>query len=58
MAPNHHAEAPTDRYAALAGVVCKNVDETDDAGDKVTSNLLTGISRSLDKHPRLLESHL
>ncbi|PZW37651.1 starvation-inducible DNA-binding protein [Humitalea rosea] len=53
-----HVAALTDRYAALAKSVREGIDATDEAGDADTADLLTGISRSLDKALWMLESHL
>lgn len=53
-----HVAALTDRYAALAATVRAGIDATDEAGDADTADLLTGLSRALDKALWMLESHL
>ena len=52
-----HLKALIDRYAACANAVRKNIDETDEAGDRDTSDLLTEVSRGLDKQLWFLEAH-
>jgi starvation-inducible DNA-binding protein len=53
-----HVHALIERYAACANAVRKNIDETDDAGDKDTADLLTEVSRGLDKQLWFLEAHV
>ena len=53
-----HVAALTDRYAALAATVRAGIDATDEAGDADTADLLTGLSRALDKALWMLEAHL
>lgn len=53
-----HVKALTARYAALAKTVREGIDETDEAGDADTADLLTGLSRTLDKALWMLEAHL
>ncbi len=45
------------RYSACANAVRKNIDDTDDAGDRDTADLLTEVSRGLDKQLWFLEAH-
>ena len=52
-----HIKALIDRYAAFANAVRQNIDETDDAGDVGTSDLLTEVSRGVDKQLWFLEAH-
>ncbi|GAC1345869.1 MAG: DNA starvation/stationary phase protection protein Dps [Acetobacteraceae bacterium] len=52
-----HLKALIDRYAACANAIRKNIDDTDDAGDKDTADLLTEVSRGLDKQLWFLEAH-
>ncbi len=54
-----------DVVAALADVLARYgrnaraaIDATDDAGDKDTADLFTGISRGADKHLWFLEAHI
>ena len=47
-----------DRYAALAASTRAAIATSGDAGDADTSDLLTGISRELDKALWFLEAHL
>ena len=51
-------KALTARYAALAKTVREGIDETDEAGDADTADLLTSLSRTLDKALWMLEAHL
>ena len=52
-----HLKALIDRYAACANAIRKNIEDTDDAGDKDTADLLTEVSRGLDKQLWFLEAH-
>lgn len=45
-----------DRVARAASLVRARIDETEDAGDKVSADLLTGIAASLDKSLYFLEA--
>lgn len=47
-----------DRYAAAGKAMRAGIDETDEAGDVDTSDLLTGQSREMDKKLWMLEAHL
>ncbi len=53
-----HVKALTARYAALAKSVREGIDATDEAGDADTADLLTEVSRMLDKALWMLEAHL
>jgi starvation-inducible DNA-binding protein len=50
--------ALADRYSALGKTVRAAIDESDDLGDKDTSDLFTQVSRDLDQSLYFLESHL
>jgi starvation-inducible DNA-binding protein len=50
--------ALADRYAALGATTRAGIDAASGAGDADTSDLLTGISRGLDKALWFLEAHL
>ena len=52
-----HLHALIVRYAACANSVRKNIEDTDDAGDADTADLLTEVSRGLDKQLWFLEAH-
>ncbi len=52
-----HLHALIVRYAACANAIRKNIDDTDDAGDADTADLLTEVSRGLDKQLWFLEAH-
>ncbi len=52
-----HVHALIERYAACANAVRKNIDDTDEAGDADTADLLTEVSRGLDKQLWFLEAH-
>lgn len=53
-----HVRELADRFASLAKSVREGIDSTDDAGDADTADLLTGVSRDLDKKLWMLEAHL
>jgi starvation-inducible DNA-binding protein len=53
-----HVAALADRYAALAAATRAGIASTAEAGDADTSDLLTGVSRMLDKALWMLEAHL
>ena len=52
-----HLKALIDRYAQHANAVREGIETTDDAGDADTSDLLTEVSRGLDKQLWFLEAH-
>lgn len=52
-----HLHALIVRYAACANAVRKNIEDTDEAGDADTADLLTEVSRGLDKQLWFLEAH-
>ena len=52
-----HLHALIERYAACANAVRKNIEDTDDAGDADTADILTEVSRGLDKQLWFLEAH-
>jgi starvation-inducible DNA-binding protein len=54
---NSHLEALTERYGQVANKVRVDIDETGDAGDADTADLLTAFSRALDKSLWFLEAH-
>ncbi|MBI0537965.1 DNA starvation/stationary phase protection protein Dps [Roseomonas sp. KE2513] len=53
-----HCQALADRYAELAKHLRKGIDSTDEAGDADTSDLLTQVSRVVDKSLWMIEAHL
>lgn len=52
-----HVKALLDRYAALATALREAIEATDEAGDADTADILTGVSRNLDKAVWMLEAH-
>ena len=52
-----HMKALIDRYAKFANAVRENIDDTDEAGDAGTADLLTEVSRAVDKQLWFLEAH-
>src|SRR4051812_10751622 len=53
-----HVEALSSAIAAFNAYARKGIDDTDDMGDKVTADMLTEITRGLDKQLWFVESHL
>jgi starvation-inducible DNA-binding protein len=51
-------EALIERYSVLAASTRAAIEEADGAGDASTADLLTGISRDLDKSLWFLEAHV
>jgi starvation-inducible DNA-binding protein len=52
-----HLDALIERYAQVANTVRADIDETAEAGDADTADLLTAFSRALDKALWFLEAH-
>ena len=53
-----HLDALGERYALVAKATRAGIDETDEAGDADTADLLTEISRALDKNLWMIDAHL
>lgn len=53
-----HADALSNAIAAFLRYARPAIDESDDAGDAITADMLTGIVRGLDKQLWFVESHL
>ncbi len=53
-----HIEALADRVATLAKLTRQAIDAADEAGDKDTADLFTGVSKQLDMDLWFLEAHL
>jgi starvation-inducible DNA-binding protein len=53
-----HIQALAERIAAFGKLARKAIDEADEASDKDTADLFTGISRQMDKDLWFLEAHL
>ena len=56
-ASKEHLAALIERYARVASTVRGAIDETGNAGDADTADLLTAFSRALDKQLWFLEAH-
>jgi starvation-inducible DNA-binding protein len=52
-----HVKALLDRYGPVAKALREGIDTTDEAGDVDTADLLTGISRNIDKAVWMMEAH-
>lgn len=52
-----HVKALADALAVVARATRKAIEDSDEAGDKDTSDLFTEISRALDKHLWFVEAH-
>ncbi|WP_458097378.1 DNA starvation/stationary phase protection protein Dps [Roseomonas sp. WA12] len=53
-----HCAALADRYAEMAKNLREGIDSTDEAGDADTADLLTQVSREVDKSLWMIEAHL
>ena len=53
-----HLAALIERYGQVANSVRAAIDETSEAGDANTADILTGVSRALDKALWFLEAHV
>jgi len=53
-----HIQAVADRIAAFGKLSRAAIDAADEAGDKDTADLFTGVSRQMDKDLWFLEAHL
>jgi starvation-inducible DNA-binding protein len=53
-----HLAALIERYGKVANAVRAGIDEADEAGDVDTADILTGVSRALDKSLWFLEAHV
>lgn len=53
-----HLRALIERYGKVANTVRAAINETDDAGDADSADLLTAFSRALDKALWFLEAHI
>ena len=53
-----HVQALVERYSAYGAAIRKDIDVAQEAGDADTADLLTEISRQVDKDLWFLEAHL
>ena len=53
-----HLAAVADRLAAFGKLARQAIDAADEAGDKDTADLFTGVSRQIDKDLWMTEAHL
>jgi starvation-inducible DNA-binding protein len=58
IAENDHLKALADRIAQFGKLARQAIDQADEAADKNTADLFTGISRQMDKDLWLIEAHL
>ena len=56
-ATSDHIAALIDRYALVANQVRAGIDQASDVGDADTADILTGVSRAMDKALWFLEAH-
>lgn len=56
-AQDEHLKALAERVAKFGKLVRKAIDEADEADDKDTADLFTGISRQMDKDLWFIEAH-
>lgn len=57
-AEKDHVAAVSDRLAAFGKLARAGIDAADEAGDKDTADLFTGVSRQIDKDLWMVEAHL
>jgi starvation-inducible DNA-binding protein len=55
---NDHLKALRDRFAAFAKAAREAIDQADDSGDADTADIMTGISRAIDKDLWMIGAHL
>ena len=53
-----HLTALADRYGAFANAVRKDIEAVDEAGDPTSADVLTQVSRGVDKSLWFIEAHL
>jgi starvation-inducible DNA-binding protein len=53
-----HLEALADRLSAYGKLAREAINAADEAGDKDTADLFTGVSRQIDKDLWFIEAHL
>ncbi len=53
-----HVNSLADELAAYGKLIRKDIDNSDELGDKGTADLFTGISRSVDKYLWFVEAHV
>ena len=53
-----HVDALSTALADFGKLVRKNIDETSELGDQDTADLLTEVSREIDKHLWFVEAHI
>ena len=58
MPEKQHLTALADRLAAFGKLAREAINASDEAGDKDTADLFTGVSRSIDKDLWFIEAHL
>ncbi len=58
MQDKEHLTALADRLSAYGKLAREAIDAADEAGDKDTADLFTGVSRSIDKDLWFVEAHL
>lgn len=58
MPEKEHLAALADRISAFGKLAREAIDAADEAGDKDTADLFTGVSRQMDKDLWFIEAHL
>jgi len=53
-----HIKALIERYSEVANLIRSTIDEADEAGEAITTDIFTAAARTLDKNLWMLEAHI